>query len=417
MKKLFILLLFICQAFSLQGAILSMEGDGYLEEREGQRILHLKGSPYDMGYQHGSLLKADVTENIQRFIDERILTQSMQEPIKSFLTRLPSILPYVPARLLEELRGVADGAGVPYEKVILLNVFPEMFHCTGLTVSGQATLQKELYHVRVLDYGAGKGLQNSAVLIVAEPERGIPFLNVSYAGFIGCITGMNAEKIAIGEIGGKGYGQWDGLPMAFLLRTLLERASSLEEIRKILAETPRTCEYFYVFSDGKNSQSLGVYATPQQLHFIEPGSSYSLFDLSSVLPAHPDVYKVEKAVFNQLFVESSLFQTVLYQDAQKEKIFGLIHHQLPDCVILTGFTRPYRYPILIERLQARYGSIQVSDLQDMIKAPVACPTNLHNAIFAPGSLEVWIAHAGPNEELACDQPYHHFSLSDLLMQK
>ena len=111
------------------------------------------------------------------------------------------------------------------------DLFPGMFHCTGITASGKATADGALYHVRVLDYSAAATLQHTAILAIVEPQNGYAFLNVTYAGFVGSVTGMNQEKIAIGEIGGKGYGSWNGLPMAFLLRKILEEASSIEEIK------------------------------------------------------------------------------------------------------------------------------------------------------------------------------------------
>src|SRR5262249_31555861 len=35
-------------------------GEGFLEEVNGYRVLHLKGTPYEMGYQQGALLKDDI---------------------------------------------------------------------------------------------------------------------------------------------------------------------------------------------------------------------------------------------------------------------------------------------------------------------------------------------------------------------
>ncbi len=391
----------------LQAKELAREGKGVLESKDSQLILHLKGTPYQMGYQHGRLLKSAIAYNVERYIDQKILLGREMPPIKQFMEALPSMMSFIPHSMIEELQGMADGAQVSFEKLLLLNLFPEMFHCSGLTVSGQATELGELYHVRVLDYGAGQHLQDTAVLMIMEPLGKIPFLNVSYAGFIGSITGMNAQHIAIGEIGGKGYGQWNGMPMAFLLRYLLEESATLNDVKEKLTAIPRTCEYYYVISDGKTGRSFGVYATPQHLHFIEPGTTYALFDFS------PNEHSSEsKTVFTQL--ECSPFQTAIYQDEKKEQLKGLIHRQLADCVVLTGYSHPERYPILMERLEKAYGHIKLKDLEDAVKAPVARPTNLHNAIFAPGRLDVWIAHAGPSGELACDQTYHHYSLIELL---
>jgi len=65
-----------------------------------------------------------------------------------------------------------------------------------------------------------------------------------------------------------------------------------------------------------------------------------------------------------------------------------------------------RYATLIERVKAAYGQIDLPALQEMIKRPVALPSNLHNAIFKPAELAVWVAHAGPNDEAACDHLLH-----------
>ena len=74
-------------------------------------------------------------------------------------------------------------------------------------------------------------------------------MSLGYAGFIGTVTAMNEKGLAIGEMGGRGEGDWDGMPMSFLLRDVMERADTVEEALAILRAAPRTCEYYYVLSD------------------------------------------------------------------------------------------------------------------------------------------------------------------------
>ncbi len=282
-----------------------------------------------------------------------------------------------------------------------------MFHCSGITVGGSASKNGELYHVRVLDYAIGKNLQCTAVLQVIEPENKIPYLNISYAGFIGTITGMNQQKIAIGEIGGLGYGSWQGVPMAFLLREILETASSIEDAKEILQNSPRTCEYYYIFSDGKTKESIGVYATASQLRYIEPGQSYALIGCTS--GGNDDF---NKWVLTSCYQESTPHQTLLFQG---DKALAMLFRMQPtDCLFLTGFPHPERYPVLIDRALETYGTIDEQTLIDIIKQPVARPSNLHNAIFKPSELKVWIAHAGENDEPACDQTYLEWDFARLL---
>ena len=140
---------------------------------------------------------------------------------------------------------LASAAGLPREEVRLANFFPEMFHCSGFAVYGKATTDGRLYHGRILDYMRGMGLEQSAVVMVFQPDRGNAWVNVGYAGFIGSVTAMNEKHLAIGEMGGKGQGHWDGKPMAELVREVMEKANTLDEAVEIMRKGPRTCEYYY----------------------------------------------------------------------------------------------------------------------------------------------------------------------------
>ena len=45
-------------------ALVATEGQGYLETVDGYRVLHLKGTPEEMGRQHGRLLRKAIAENV-----------------------------------------------------------------------------------------------------------------------------------------------------------------------------------------------------------------------------------------------------------------------------------------------------------------------------------------------------------------
>ena len=337
-------------------------------------ILYLRGTPYERGLQQGKLLKDQIQHNIEVYIDQQEFEDN--DRILAFQKQLPQLLNHVPQKYLEEIQGIADGSSLSFQKLLTLNLFPELFHCTGLTVTGEMTENASLYHVRILDYKIGKNLQESAVLMIVEPNEGIPYLNVSYAGFVGTVTGMNEQKIAIGEIGGQGYGSWNGMPMSFLLREVLERATNLEEAKQILSSTPRTCEYFYIVSDGKTNDSFAMLTTADHLQEIEPGTNYHIKDLCNTV--------------------------------------SLEFNQPPESLILTGFSRPERYAVLQERLLQYRSKIDEKVLQEVIKPPIADEDNLHTVIFHPSTLRAWVAHAGPANEPAYTQPYTLYSLSQIL---
>jgi hypothetical protein len=181
--------------------------------------------------------------------------------------------PFIPLDHKRETDALAEALGIDQSLAQTINVFPELFHCSGFALFGAATKNGKLYHGRVLDYMTTIGLQDAATTFIVSVEGKHAFANVGYAGFIGSVSGMNSQSISLGEMGGRGEGKWDGVPMATLMRRALEECSTLDEVIALWRNSPRTCEYYYVFADGKTNRAVGVAATPESIEFIQPGES------------------------------------------------------------------------------------------------------------------------------------------------
>jgi isopenicillin-N N-acyltransferase-like protein len=358
-----------------------------------------------MGYQHGKLLKDLVRHNLTSIVDNK--TEIGKEPKYVMYKMLRGgmhnrLKPHIPERYFDEMRGLAEGSEMEFDDILTGNLFPEAFHCSGIALMGKATKDGSLYHVRILDYMTEVGLQDSAVVTMYEPDDHHAWINIGYAGFIGSITGMNEHQITIGEMGGGGQGHWDGMPMSFLIRYTLEEATNLKDALRIYRDTPRTCEYYYVISDAKIPDARGVYTTPKQIQFVKPGENYGMFDVP--LPPKGDSGGNRTMLKGFDIVESPVQIAITNE---KGKTIGFLNRQPEGAVIVSGDDR---FKAFAERLQTHYGDVDGSLLQEMIKRPVSMKSNLHNAIFHPSTLEVWVANAGPDAEPACNQPYYRYKL-------
>ena len=134
-------------------------GAGFLEEVDGYRVLHVKGTPYEMGYQQGALLKDDIRENVRYLFEVKAKELKLEvgglnllDPKRAIQGIAAGQKKFVPARFHEELRGVADGFGRGREEIVAANFIPELFHCSGFALGGSATKDGTLYHGRILDY-------------------------------------------------------------------------------------------------------------------------------------------------------------------------------------------------------------------------------------------------------------------------
>lgn len=348
-------------------------GKGWLEKINGYDVLHLKGSPYEMGYQHGVLMRDSVRKNLDTLL--RVKGDQTLVEVAGFKLKPRDVLsqiinvqkPFVAQKFTDEMDGLAAGAGLPTDDIRAANFIPELFHCSGFAIAGSATADGTLYHGRVLDYATDWGLQEHAVIIVAEPDNGIPYVNISYAGFVGSVTGMNASHISIGEMGGGGLGNWQGVPMAQLMREVIESAETLEDAIKVFQDNPRTCQYFYVIADGKTGKSVGMEATWEKVDVIHAGQS------------HP-----------------------------------LLPHAVNECALLSAGGR---YHELVRRVKAGSGTFTAESALTLMDRPVAMGSNLHNVLFEPASTKFWVANAAPDRSPAAEQPYYAFQLTDLLSRQ
>jgi len=352
--------------------LVAEEGKGYLETVDGYRVLHLKGTPEEMGRQHGVLLKEAVTANVGFLLRERpgetlkvgdfAITRPMLASAMSTI-----FAGKVPDAYVREMRALAEGAGLPVERVVGSNLIPELFHCSGFALLAKATADGRLYHGRILDYGVDQRLQDHAVLVIQEPDGKVPFANVSYAGFIGSVTGMNTEQISIGEMGGGGVGQWNGVPMSLLVRMVLEGTRSLDEAVAVFRDNPRTCEYYYVIADARADSAVGMRAVPEKVEIVRAGE------------AHP-----------------------------------LLPMPVAQTVILSAGDR---YRKLAELIGAGVGKFTPESAIRLMDAPVAMKSNLHDVLMIPAEGVVYVANAAADGAPAWKQRYYRFDVRRLMASR
>ncbi len=174
---------------------------------------------------------------------------------------------------------------------------------------------------------------------------------------------MNAQRVSIGEMGGRGLGHWDGVPMAMLVRMVLEEADSLDRAIAVFRDHKRTCEYYFVIADGKTGKAVGMEAS---------------WDVFTTLDGR-EPRQVPAAI--------------------KDAVRPLGGRPLQGA----GPPRA-----------AGHGTFDAESARHLMDRPVAMKSNLHSVLFETTTTRFWVAHASKEGKPAAEQPYHAFRLSDLL---
>lgn len=353
------------------------------------RVLFVQGTPYEIGYQHGVLLRDEIKRNLGYLYRKAISTLRSEELFAEIYERMR---PHIPDRYIEEMHGLAHGSRLPLSLIHHIHVLPDLGEwggkrklkkvidqmragayattCSNLGIEGAASKDGEQYAVRILDWGLHRLslLHEYPLITVCRPnDGGVPFANIGWVGFLGAVSGMNAEKITLGEMGYKDpEGETlDGIPMTFMLRDVLSGAHNLADVRRIIRDARGTNSYVFLMTDGKTGEGE-LYVKDRTRFLVFPKNTEIKDNKQHVVPIADTVYGGH------------------YNDRMQEL------------------------------LSKHHGALTPELFMDEIIPKIAMKSNFQNVIYQPGKERFWVSNAASKDEWAASQPYSSFSLKDAL---
>lgn len=225
----------------------SSQVHGELLDVDGQRVLRVWGTPAQMGYAHGFLLRDAIIEVLEGYALELVPPERLRAVGDAY-----AVTAAIPVRLREEAQGIVEGMkaaggarieGLDRElsvaDLLVLNAITDLVAvgCSSVSAWGPATKAAKTLGgapivVRNLDWSADPQLLRNQMIVVYEPDDAErqPVVSVAFAGYMGCLSCMNEAGVT--ALFNMGYG--DGAaspseivggfaPANMLLRDTLER--------------------------------------------------------------------------------------------------------------------------------------------------------------------------------------------------
>ncbi|HVP22046.1 MAG TPA: C45 family autoproteolytic acyltransferase/hydrolase [Anaerolineaceae bacterium] len=153
------------------------------------RIYHLEGSPFAIGYRMGQLLGSKLEANIDRYVRERV-TQDISFDIEKWrLGALPWLL-NLPERFLSELNGLAQGADLSLQRLAEW-AYLEAFlsgQCSGAIL----TIDQQVWVARNNDIFVP---DMWGYVTIREVTGRVPTISFGLEGDVFTPTGINQEKL------------------------------------------------------------------------------------------------------------------------------------------------------------------------------------------------------------------------------
>ena len=208
-------------------------------------VVTVEGTPFERGLTHGKTLRADIQRAVPIWKAELARTYKMDADlfIHGFLARtdyLTAIRKWTPG-LLEEVRGIAEGSGFSFETMLVYQLIDEYWvngaaavsteHCSAVGVRASAKHPGIIAQNMDLE-GFRDGFE--AVLHVKDPS-GVEAFVLTEPGLI-ALDGINNRSVAVvvNTLAQLSH-RTDGLPVAFVIRGILEQASFGDAARFVQA--------------------------------------------------------------------------------------------------------------------------------------------------------------------------------------
>jgi isopenicillin-N N-acyltransferase like protein len=252
-------------------------------------VIEVAGGPYDMGREYGQQTDLLVKKVVTGFIDglcqatrtERARIAAEAHQYEAAIQRITG------TQYIEEMHGLADGAGVSYEDILVLNCGWDLLNslptpqthsdymCSSLSAWGGATTGGQVVCGHNDD--GGRYIDEFLVLLKGRPADGHAFVVPLVPGYLGYHRMWNDQGVVL-----LGLSLEDGctddefehnLPMWILLRHLAQTCGTTPDVVEALRGAPPATAFNFLFAD-RSGESRIVEATARHQVVIEaqPGT-------------------------------------------------------------------------------------------------------------------------------------------------
>jgi len=238
--------------------------------------LEVSGSYYEIGHKVGSTFRDRIQqasrlyEGLFKFVDEDG-DKNLQACVRITTEHFPEII--------EELRGIADGAQMPFERIFAMNMRAEVEALRAQAKEGNpgcSTIHLISGDNKYLlqNEDASSPYVGNMYVVKATTPKGITFVGLCYPG-IALANGPAITSAGIMQTNNSisGYRYKKGIPRTIVNRAMLE-AGSLDEAVKTATHPARANSYHHSIGWVKNQRLLSVEVIPDDYTVHEAKETY-----------------------------------------------------------------------------------------------------------------------------------------------
>lgn len=225
-------------------------------------VVEAEGSPYEIGFAHGSKAKEKVEKSFSWYRERFIKAcETDWDSIKNYACTFTECINKYDPDILEEIKGIADGSGLGIEEILAVNIRTELLRigkklagiaqdgCTSFAVLPELTETGDTIQGQNWDWNIG---QRDSVFVLKIRQKNKPDICmvtegglVGKIGFNSCGIGTCFNALMTSNIG-------KGVPAHVILRGILNSENLEKAIMAVYREgTACSANYLIGSSEGE----------------------------------------------------------------------------------------------------------------------------------------------------------------------